>query len=104
MVVYDELKLIAEINQKRTELSNILFKKMDLDGLHLDSAVIIKNCITENGHLYNADGEQLDNCGLVDEEYYCSQSKGYIDDDYYGTLYYATDEEGVFVKIPFTAY
>ena len=104
MIVYDELKQIAEINKKRTELSNILFEKIDLDGLHLDAAEIIKECVAENGHLYNRDGEQLDNCGLVDDEYYCSQSKGYLDDDYYGTLYYATTEEGVFIKIPFSAY
>ena len=104
MIVYDELKQIAEINQKRTELSNILFEKTDLDGLHLDSAAIIKNCITENGHLYNADGEKLDNCGLVDDKYYCSQSKSYLDDDYHGVLYYATDKEDVFVRVPFSTY
>lgn len=104
MVVYKELNEIAEINQKRIELSNILFEKMDLDGLHLDSAEFIKNCVAENGHLYDKDGNQLDNYGLVDDEYYCNQSKGYLDDDYHGVLYYATEEEGTFVRIPFSAY
>lgn len=104
MVVYEELKQIAEINQKRTELANALFEKMDLDGLHIESAEFIKNCVAEEGHLYDRDGNQLDNCGLVDDEYYCNQSRGYLEDDYYGTLYYATDENGTFVKISFSTY
>ena len=45
MVIYEELKEIAKINQKCTELSNILFEKMDLDGLHIESAEFIKNCV-----------------------------------------------------------
>lgn len=104
MVVYEELKKIAEINQKRTELCNVLFEKMDLDGLHIESAEFIKDCVAENGHLYDRSGNQLDNYGLVDDEYYCNQSKGYLDDDYHGVLYYATDEEGTFIKIPFSTY
>lgn len=104
MVIYEELKKIAQINQERTELYNVLFEKTDLDGLHLDSAEFIKNCVAENGHLYDRCGNQLDNYGLVDDEYYCNQSKGYLDDDYHGVLYYATDEADTFIRIPFSTY
>lgn len=104
MVIYEELKQIAEINKKRIELSNILFEKMDLDGLNLETAEFIKDCVAENGHLYDKNGNQLDNYGLVDDEYYCSQSKGYLEDDYHGTLYYATEEEGTFIKVHFSTY
>ena len=104
MVIHEELKQIAGINHKRTELANALFEKTDLDGLHIESAEFIKNCVAENGHLYDRNGNQLDNCGLVDYEYYCNQSKGYLDDDYHGVLYYATDEEGTFVRVPFSTY
>lgn len=104
MVIYEELKQITEINQKRNKLTNALFEKMDLDGLNIESAEFIKNCVAENGHLYDKDGNQLDNCGLVDDEYYCNQSKGYLEDDYYGTLYYATDENGTFIRVPFRTY
>ena len=104
MVIYEELKQIAEINEKRTELSNALFEKMDLDSLNLETAEFIKDCVAENGHLYDKNGNQLDNYGLVDDEYYCSQSRGYLEDDYHGALYYATDEEGTFIKIHFSTY
>lgn len=104
MVIYEELKQIVELNHKRTELSNALFEKMDLDGLNLESAEFIKDCVAENGHLYDRNGNQLDNYGLVDDEYYCNQSKGYLDDDYYGTLYYATEEEGTFIRVYFRTY
>lgn len=104
MVIYEELKRIAEINQERNRLANALFEKMDLDGLNIESAELIKNCVEENGHLYDKNGNKLDNCGLVDDEYYCNQHKGFLEDDYYGTLYYATDENGTFIKIPFRTY
>lgn len=102
MVIHEELKEIIKLNKKVAELSKILYEKTEADGLHLESAEIIKNCVAENGHLYDANGERLDNRGLVNNEYYCHQVMGYVDYTIYGTLYYATDEEGVFVKIPFS--
>ena len=104
MIIYEELKKIAEINQQRTELANVLCEKMDLDGLHIENAELINGCVAENGHLYDRDGNQLDNCGLVDNEYYCNQSKGFLDDDFHGVLYYATDKEGTFIRVPFSTY
>lgn len=102
MIVHEELKEVVKLNKRMMELSNTLFEKTGADGLHLESAEIINDCVAENGHLYNADGEQLDNRGLVNNEYYCFQVMGYVEYNIYGTLYYATDEEGVFIKIPFS--
>lgn len=104
MNIYKELKEIALLNEKIKELSNSLCEKIDLAGLHLETVELIKNCVEEEGHLYNSRGEKLDNCGLVDDEYYCHQTRGFIEDDYFGVLYYATDEEGTFVKVSFTSY
>lgn len=105
MIVYEELRQIAELNEKIIELSNQMeMKGIDTDGLNLNCAELVKGCIEENGHLYDRDGNKLDRDGLIDDEYYCHQTQGFIEDDYYGTLYYATDEAGTFVKIPFNTY
>lgn len=105
MKIYEELKEIAELNARVIELANQMEEKeIDLEELHLERAELIKGCVAENGHLYSKDGVKLDNCGIVDEEYYCCQHKGIIEDDFYGTVYYATDEEGTFVAIPFSTY
>lgn len=102
MNVYKEIKKIAELNETIVDLNNNLEENgFDTDGLDFRSSCFIRNCIEENGHLYDCDGNRLDNSGLVDDDYYCCQYTGYCEDDFYGTLYYATDEEGVFVAVPF---
>ena len=102
MKVFKELKEIALMNEKRDELFENLSEKIDGDDLDVVHAKIIRGCEEKNGHLYNSDGKRLDNYGLVDDVYYCHQQQGYCEDDYYGTLYYATDEKGVFVAVPFS--
>ena len=103
MNIYNEIKQIAELNKKCIELRNKLEADgFDTDGLDFMSAYFIKSCVEENGHLYDYDGNRLDNCGLVDDDYYCRQYTGYCGDDFYGTVYYATDEDGVFVAVPFS--
>lgn len=101
MKVYKELKEIALMNEKRQILCEKLEKKIDIDDFSLEYAKPVRNCTEKNGHLYNAEGKRLDNYGLVDDEYYCYQLQGYCEDDFYGELYYATNEKGVFVEIPF---
>lgn len=102
MNIYKEIKQIAELNEKRTTLINNLEEDgLDTYELDLGTAWFERECVEKDGHLYNKDGERLDNCGLVDNDYYCKQYQGYIEDDYYGTIYYATDEKGVFVAVPF---
>ena len=102
MNIYKEIKKIAELNEVIIDLNNNLEENgFDTDGLDFRSAYFIKNCVEENGHLYDYDGNRLDTSGLVDDDYYCCQHTGYCEDDFYGTLYYATDEERVFVAVPF---
>lgn len=102
MNTYKEIKKIAELNEMIIDLNNNLAKsKLDTDGLDFRSAYFVRNCIEEDGHLYDYDGNRLDNYGLTDDDYYCCQYTGYCEDDFYGTLYYVTDEEGVFVAVPF---
>lgn len=104
MNVYKELKEIALIDEKAKELAEKVAEKIDIDGLNIYSANVIRGCKEEDGHLYDSSGKRLDNCGLVDDDYYCYQQSGYIEDDFYGRLYYATDENGVFIEIQFSSY
>lgn len=101
MKVYKEFKTIALLNEIIMELCEKVGQELDIDCLDLGSANIVRNCEERQGHLYNGNGKRLDNCGLVDDEYYCYQLQGYCEDDFYGKLYYATEEKGVFVEIPF---
>ena len=102
MNIYKEIKKIAELNEAIVYLINNLEEnEFNTDGLDFRSAYFIKNCVEENGHLYDCDGNRLDNHGLIDNDYYCCQHTGCCEDDFYGILYYATEEEGMFVAVPF---
>jgi hypothetical protein len=101
VIVYKEFEEIAKGNEERETLKILLSTMTDIEGLNLESARLIRGCVEKDGHLYNVVGARLDNCGLVDDEYYCYQQTGDTEDFYYGTLYYATEEKGTFVAIPF---
>ncbi|MCQ2744565.1 MAG: hypothetical protein MJ230_07225 [bacterium] len=100
MKVYKELEEIARMNAKIADAVNRLEKDGDWDGLDIQCAMLIDNCVERNGHLYRGD-RQLDNYGLVDDEYYCEQYSGYCEDDFHGSLYFATDTKGLFIEVPF---
>lgn len=101
MNVYSEIKEIAELNARIEELTKKVNEKIDADGLDFTTAVFVKGCMEKDGHLYTELGNKLDRDGLVDDDYYCDQSQGYIEDDFYGHLYFATDEKGTFVRVYF---
>ena len=101
MNVYKELKEIALLNEKIIELCEKIEQELDIEDLDLRSTRIVRNCEERKGHLYDGKGKKLDNYGLVYDNYYCYQLQGYCEDDFYGRLYYATDENGVFIEIPF---
>lgn len=103
MNIYPEIKKIAALNEKITQLIRKLQIKIDADGLDLGAAYFVKDCEERDNHLYDANGNQLDNdsYGPVDDDYYCCQHTGYSEDDFYGTLYYKTDVDGLFVGVPF---
>ena len=101
MILIHELKKIAGLNDKISRLAEIVGKKMDANGLDLQSAYLISGCSAKGKHLYK-DGHRLDNCGLTDELYYCDQYTGYCGDDFYGTLFFKTDVPGQYVAVPFS--
>lgn len=103
MTIIPELKKIASLNAKKNRLAEIVAQKIgdgDTDGIDITEAYLVSGCSVKDGHLYHNDS-QLDNCGLVDDLYFCKQYTGYLEDDYYGTLYFKTDVPGQFVAVPF---
>lgn len=101
MKVYEELKIIAEDNRKRAGLIESLGEKIDLEGYDLCRANLFTGCTEKDGRLFDAAGKRLDNSGLINNEYYLYQRTGYLEDDFYGTVFYATNEPGSFIAIPF---
>jgi hypothetical protein len=101
VIVYKEFEEIAKGNEERETLSLVLSTKTDIEGLNLESARLIRGCVEKDGHLYNVVGGRLDNSDLVDDEYYCYQQTGFAEDYYYGTVYFATEEQGTFVAVSF---
>lgn len=66
---------------------------------------ILYGCYEKDGHLYNKDGEVVseETCsGDLSEKYYVNQSCGYLEDDYYGTLYYMVDNKGTVVEVSYS--
>ena len=100
MVRIPELKKIAGLNDKIRRLAKTVGEKIDAEGLRLEDARLFCGCTTDGKHLYH-DGGRLDNCGLVDNLYYCDQHTGYCEDYFYGTLYFKTDVPGQYVSVPF---
>ena len=100
MTIIPELKKIAGTNARIKRLAEIVSRKIDADGLDLEAAYLISGCSVKGNHLYR-NGNRLDNCGLVDDLYYCNQYTGYIEDEFYGTLYFKTDVPGQYVAVPF---
>lgn len=101
MNIYPEIKQIVELNEKITQLIEKLSSQIDVDGYDFNHAYFVKNCEEINNHLYDSAGNQFDNDGLIDDDYYCCQYNGYCEDDFHGTLYFKTDVPGQFVAIPF---
>lgn len=100
MKIIPELKKIAGLNEQIKHLTEIVSQKIDADGLGVERAYLISGCSAKGKHLYK-DGSRLDNCGLTDDIYYCDQHSGYLEDDFYGTLYFKTNVPGQYVAVPF---
>ena len=100
MKVIPELKKIAGLNDKINHLAQKVAQQIDADGLNLDGAYLVTGCSVKGKHPYQ-NGGRLDNCGLVDDLYFCNQHTGYCEDYFYGTLFFKTDVPGQFVAVPF---
>lgn len=65
------------------------------------------NCTEKNGLLYHnngnpiAEGDKYSSTGMIDDLYYVDQHTGYLEDDYYGIMYYKISD-GLFVKIEYS--
>ncbi len=101
MKIYPEIKNIAGKNEAVKRLGQKLSEKLGHDDLIWETACFVTGCKERGGHLYQ-NGKQLDNAGLVDNEYYCDEYPGYCEDDgYHGTLYFKTNTPGQFVAVLF---
>lgn len=103
MIIFPEMKKIAGLNAAVERLAEKLAIKLydiDLEGLDFSKAYLVNGCKEKKGHLF-CGSKRLDNYGLVDDLYYCNQHTGYLEDDYYGTLYFKTNVPGQFVAVPF---
>ncbi len=100
MNIYPEIKKIAGLNQRISNLEEKIKQQIDVEGMDWKAAYLVAGCSEKKGHLY-CNGSRLDNCGLVDDIYYCRQYTGWCEDDFYGTLYFKTDVPGQFVAVPF---
>lgn len=90
MNIYKEIKEIAKCNSKIDSLVNKLSEKIDTEGIAWQTARFVS--------MSRKDLEKLE---LVDDDYYCQQYTGYIEDDYYGGLYFKTDVPSQYVKVYF---
>jgi hypothetical protein len=101
MIVVPELEKIAELNRLIEELVEAVGTQADIDDLDLGAAYFVSDCEERDGHLFDGYGRRLDTHGLVDDLYYCKQYGGHCEDDFYGTLYFATGVSSLFVAVPF---
>lgn len=94
MQVYKEVKEIAKCNEKRNHLASQLsdhgFENDDIDWNTAQFVSLSKESIA---HF-------KDTC-CETEDYFVSQSVGYLGDDFYGYLYFKTDVPGQYVKVFF---
>lgn len=100
MNIYSEIKKIAGYNHAINELVNKLKDKIDCEGLFFEQAKLISGCSIRSDGLYQ-NGELLSEGEAVNDDYFCNQSTGYCEDDYYGTVWFKTNVPGQFVEIPF---
>ena len=91
MNIYPEIKKIATCVSKIYQLVERVSKKIDPDGIEWFTARLV--------HLNREEVEALGKC--VDDDYYCDQWQGYLEDEYHGDLYFKTNVPGEFVKVHF---
>ena len=90
---FKEIKKIAKCMEKAKKLAEQLEEKIETSDVEWETA-----------HFVSMSKEELSHLDLVDDEYYVKQYQGYIEDDFYGWLYYATNIPGQYVKVHFGSY
>lgn len=93
-----KINKILSRNQVAEEFEDMTFFK--IEGFE-------RNCIEQNSALYAgdgyyiADGDKYEPTGMIDDLYYVNQHSGYLEDDYYGTMYYKISDK-LFVKVSYS--
>lgn len=90
---YREVKEIAKCVGKLKRLAEQLADKIDAEGIDWSSAEFVT--------LTKEDREHFEKTNGVTEDYYVDQTQGYVEDYFYGYLYFATDVPGQYVKVWF---
>ena len=91
MKIYKEIKEIAKCNSKIERLTDRLSERFDVgEDIEWNTAIFVS--------MKDKDLKRLD---LVDDDYYCDQHVGYLEDDFYGWLYFKTDVPGQYVRVHF---
>lgn len=92
MIVYKEIKEIAKSNAKIAHLVQKLEDKgFDAYGIEWNTTTFV-----------SLSKEDIESLNLSETEgYYVSQSQGYIEDDFFGHLYFKTNVPGQYVRVYF---
>lgn len=100
MKIYPEIKEIADKINEVKILHKKIMKETCLIDCDFYCSEILYGCQEYNGHLYHC-GKQLDNSGIVGNQYYCECKYSNGEDFSFGNMFFATDIPGTFVKVPF---
>lgn len=106
----DFLKTIFEIASLKSKINKIFLRPQVAeefeDMTYFEVEGFERNCIEQNGLLYDsngcclAEGDKWEPTGMIDNLYYVDQHSGYLEDDYYGTMYYKISDK-LFVKVSY---
>lgn len=96
MNIYKEIKEIAKCNSKIKRLADKVNEKMQTDNFSCND---IK---WETARLVTMSRKDLEKLDLIDDDYYSEHHRGYLEDDFYGWLYFKTDVPGQYVKVHFS--
>lgn len=97
MPIYKAAKRIACLNAQLARQVELMSQEIDSDGIEWYSAELVSGLTVRNGKLYR---EDIPVAKWADE-YFVNQSQGYIEDNYYGWLYFRTDVPGQYVRVHF---
>lgn len=97
MKIYKKVKRITNKLAQVHYLIEQLETEIECDGIDWSTARLVSGLKEKPDGLYQ-DGVMIAEWA---DECYVNQSQGYLEDDYYGHLYFKTDVPGQFVKVWF---
>lgn len=80
---------LAKLEEKMAQTLSAPVIKEEIEDLYTwEVKGILRGCRVDGDCLYDEEGNRLARGGLVDNLYYCDQTTGYPEDNYYGRMYY----------------